>query len=317
MHDLTLINQKKVFITGASGLLGSAFVRYCELHNIDHIACTRADCDLLDPIATSQLLLHHRPTIVIHCAALVGGIKANAEAPYDFFAYNSMMLLNITRAVITADVEELVLPNSNCSYPSSAPQPYRESDYLAGPPYDGNLGYGAAKVSTYYAGKSLERQYSIKTYHPMPCSLYGPNDNFSPSCSHFVPAAIHRLYQAKKNRDDCVCFWGSGLPRREFMHVDDAVSGIMCMIENQISGQIVNIGTGSDAPISEVVKLIEAKLDYSGKIVWDSTKPDGAMSKILSTDILKEFHWIPSISLSTGLSSTIAWYLKNQDQIRI
>ena len=307
--------MNRYLITGSKGLLGSAFERAFVKNKFKYLALNHEDCDLLDYSSLYRFVESFKPNILINCAALVGGIKANDERSFDFYYTNSIIQTNIMKLCKDLNVKNLVLLNSNCSYPINSQQPYKESNFLDGQPHNSNLGYATAKRSGYLGGLMLQKQYGIKTYHPIPCSLYGPNDNFNLENSHFIAAAIRKIFEAKKAKSSKLEFWGSGKPRREFMYVDDAVEGILFLLEKKLSGELVNISWGIDHSIKDVIKIISEELKFEGEIIWDKSKKDGAMSKLQDCTYLSKLGWRPKISLEEGLLKTINWF-KNSKNIR-
>ena len=307
----------KFLVTGRDGLIGSSFVRLLKRNNLEFLALSRKDLNLLNFSKVIDFLKNYNFEIIINCAALVGGIKANSSRQYDFLSENMRIQNNIMDASIMCNVKKIVFLNSNCSYPSNASQPFKESTYFDGEPHQSNLGYALAKRSAYLQSVPLKNQYGIETFHPIPCSLYGPNDNFNLENSHFIAAVIRKIVHAKENKKENIEFWGSGNPRREFMHVDDAALGINFLINNNCSGELINICWGKDHKIKEVIDICKDIIGFDGEIIWDSSKPDGMMQKLQSAEKLKNLGWEPEISLEEGLYKTINWFFKNRDNIRL
>ena len=304
-------------ITGQDGLIGSAMVRLFEKKKLSFLSTSRKDLNLLDYSNTIKFFKENKFETIINCAALVGGIKANSSRQYDFLSENMRIQNNIMDASIKTGIKNIVFLNSNCSYPSNAPQPYLESTYFEGDPHQSNLGYALAKRSVFLQSLPLLNQYDIKTFHPIPCSLYGPNDNFNLENSHFIAAVIRKIIQAKECKEAKLNFWGSGNPRREFMHVDDAADGIMYLIDNNLSGKLINICWGKDHKIKKIIDMCKEIIGFNGEVLWDSSKPDGMMQKLQSPEVLKNAGWTPKISLEEGLSNTINWFLDNPDNLRL
>ena len=307
----------KYLITGKKGLIGSSFVRLFKINNLSFLATSREDLNLLDYQKTVEFFKEHKFDTIINCAALVGGIKANSSRQYDFLSENMRIQNNLMDISVKSNIKNIVFLNSNCSYPSNAPQPFIESTYFKGEPHESNLGYALAKRSAFLQSVPLLKQYNIKTFHPIPCSLYGPNDNFNPENSHFIAAVIKKIIHAKENNHKIIKFWGSGKQRREFMHVDDAVEGIKYLIDKNLSGKLINICWGEDHELKEIINICKNIIGFNGKVLWDSTKPDGMMRKIQSPQILKNLGWEPQIPLEDGLHRTIDWFLKNRNNLRI
>lgn len=311
-----MIKNTKYLITGKKGLLGSSFIRELEKRNEKFLGIGREECDILNYKNLLKIAENFRPDVVINCAALVGGIKANKKYQYDFFEINNNLQNNVLRLVKDLNIPKVVLINSNCAYPANAKQPYLEKDFLNGSPQQSNLGYASAKRMGLIGGNLLEEQYGIKTYHPIPCSLYGVNDNFNLENSHFVAAAIRKIAVAKNDNRSEITFWGSGTPKREFMYVDDAIDGILYMLKKDISSNPVNICWGEDAPIKDVINILSKLIGYEGIIKWDRSKPDGALQKLQNPTLLKSLGWEPSIKLEDGLKKTLDWY-NNCSNIRL
>ncbi len=304
-------------ITGQDGLIGSAMVRLFEKKKLSFLSTSRKHLNLLDYSNTIKFFKENKFETIINCAALVGGIKANSSRQYDFLSENMRIQNNIMDASIKTGIKNIVFLNSNCSYPSNAPQPYLESTYFEGDPHQSNLGYALAKRSAFLQSLPLLNQYDIKTFHPIPCSLYGPNDNFNLENSHFIAAVIRKIIQAKECKEAKLNFWGSGNPRREFMHVDDAADGILYLIDNNLSGKLINICWGKDHKIKKIIDMCKEIIGFKGEVLWDSSKPDGMMQKLQSPEVLKNTGWTPKISLEEGLSNTINWFLDNPDNLRL
>ena len=304
-------------ITGQDGLIGSAMVRLFKKKKLSFLSTSRKDLNLLDYSKTTEFFKENKFETIINCAALVGGIKANSSRQYDFLSENMRIQNNIMDASIKSGIKNIVFLNSNCSYPSNALQPYLESTYFDGEPHQSNLGYALAKRSAFLQSIPLLNQYDIKTFHPIPCSLYGPNDNFNLENSHFIAAVIRKIIQAKECKKATLDFWGSGNPRREFMHVDDAADGIKYLIDNNHSGKLINICWGKDHKIKKIIDICKEIIGFDGEVLWDSSKPDGMMQKLQSPEILKNAGWKPKILLEEGLINTINWFLGNPDKLRL
>ncbi len=311
------MTKYEYLITGQNGLIGSSFVRLFKKKKLSFLSISREDLDLLDYKKTIDFLNEYKFETIINCAALVGGIKANSSRQYDFLSENMRIQSNIMDASIRSNIKNIVFLNSNCSYPSNSIQPFIESEYFKGDPHQSNLGYALAKRSAFLQSLPLLKQYKIKTFHPIPCSLYGPNDNFNLENSHFIAAVIRKIVNAKESKKENIEFWGSGNPRREFMHVDDAARGIKYLIDNNLSGKLINICWGEDHKIKEIIEICKKIIGYDGTVLWDSNKPDGMMRKLQSPKILKDSGWEPKITLEVGLNKTINWFLENRDNLRL
>lgn len=311
------MDKYKYLITGKYGLIGSSLVRLFKKNSLQYLAISRNDLNLLDYEKTINFFKEHKFETIINCAALVGGIKANSSRQYDFLSQNMRIQNNIMDASIQSNIKNIIFLNSNCSYPANASQPFMESSYFDGAPHQSNLGYALAKRSAFLQSLPLLNQYGIKTFHPIPCSLYGPNDNFNPENSHFIAAVIKKIVDAKESKKEKIEFWGSGNPRREFMHVDDASEGIRHLLENNLSGKLINICWGEDHKIKEIIDICKKIIGFDGEVVWDTKKPDGMMRKLQSPKFLKDTGWEPKITLEDGLNNTIKWFLENRDKVRL
>ncbi len=310
-------NNFQYLVTGKNGLIGSAFVRFFKKSQTSFMAISKNDLNLLNYKETKSFIKDHNFETIINCAAMVGGIKANSSRPYDFLSNNTRIQNNIMDASIKSSVKNIVLLNSNCSYPSDATQPFKESEFLNGEPHKSNLGYALAKRSAFLQSVPLLEQYKIKTFHPIPCSLYGPNDNFNLENSHFIAAVIRKLITAKENNANEIRFWGSGNPRREFMYVDDAVEGIKFILDKNYSQKLINICWGKDHKLLDVINICSEYIGFKGLINWDKNKPDGMMRKLQSAEIINKIGWSPKVSLKEGLYQTIDWFLENKNKLRL
>ena len=302
-----------IAVLGINGLVGDAFRRNLE---DPQLLLSRDNFDFLDTDQLRATLKANQIDTVINCAAIVGGIELNRTKPYKMFSENISLSESILKSCITSGVANLVQFCSNCSYPVDSQQPYKEQTLFDGPSHKLNKGYASAKIASVQAGQCAEDQGLIRVYHPIPCSLFGKNDNYSASNSHFVAAAIRKIYEAKSNGQNSVTFWGTGKPYREFMYADNLVSAIKTLLEKKMSYQPVNIGPGIDTPIKDIINLISGFANFSGKILWDSSKPDGALHKLLDSNIIKSCGWEPSHSLEESLSITYRFYQDNLHKLR-
>ena len=301
-------------ILGKNGLVGDAFRR--NLNDVQ-LLVGREDIDLKDTNKLEQSLRENKIDTVINAAAIVGGIELNRSKPYDMLSENISLSESILRASINSGVSNLVQFCSNCSYPVDAKQPYKENDLFNGPAHKLNKGYASAKITAVHSGQCAEQQGLIKVYHPIPCSLFGKNDNYSKSNSHFVAAAIRKIYEAKESNRESVEFWGSGKPYREFMYADNLVSAVRLLIDKELSYSPINIGPGEDTPIKEVIEIIKEISGFKGSVIWDKTKPDGAMHKLLDSSIIKSHGWSISKPLYSSLLETYNFYADNKSMLRL
>ncbi len=263
-----------------------------------------AEVDLRNRDAAFDAVLSARPQVMVMAAARVGGIMANATHPVDFLNDNLRIQTNLFEAAHAADVERVVFLGSSCIYPKLAPQPIPESALLTGPLEPTNQAYAIAKIAGIEAVNSYREQYNRRWISVMPTNLYGPGDNFDLNSSHVLPAMIRKFHDA----DDVVTLWGTGTPRREFLHSDDAASAILHLIEHYDGDQHVNIGTGEDISIRELAALVAEVVGFDGRVEWDTSKPDGTPRKLLDVSRLKGLGWAPRIGLRDGVAATCEWF---------
>ncbi len=263
-----------------------------------------AEVDLRNRDAAFDVVLSARPQVMVMAAALVGGIMANATHPVDFLNDNLRIQTNLFEAAHAADVERVVFLGSSCIYPKLAPQPIPESALLTGPLEPTNQAYAIAKIAGIEAVNSYREQYNRRWISVMPTNLYGPGDNFDLNSSHVLPAMIRKFHDA----DDVVTLWGTGTPRREFLHSDDAASAILHLIENYDGDEHVNVGTGEDISIRDLAALVADVVGFEGSVEWDTSKPDGTPRKLLDVSRLRSLGWVPSINLREGIAATYDWY---------
>jgi len=305
------------YVAGHRGLVGSAIWRRLEADGYTNlVGRTSAEVDLRDREATFALLAEVRPRYLILAAARVGGILANDRFPAEFLSDNLRMQVNVMDAAHALEVERLVFLGSSCIYPKLAPQPIKEEYLMTGPLEPTNDAYAIAKIAGILQVQSARKQYGHRWVSAMPTNLYGRGDNFSPSSSHVLPALIRRYVEAREAGLDRVTNWGSGNPRREFLHVDDLARAIVFLLEEYDSPEPINVGTGEDQSIREIAELVATIVGYEGEIVWDTSKPDGTPRKLLDVGRLKALGWRPTISLEDGLRDTVAWFEEHRAEIR-
>jgi GDP-L-fucose synthase len=268
--------------------------------------------DLLDRKATFEYLKNLKPKVVIDAAAKVGGISANNNFPVEFLSENIQIQTNLMDASHNSGVEKFVFLASSCVYPKSCPQPIKEEYVLTGPLEPTNSAYAMAKLSGIELIKSYRRQFGHKWISVMPTNLYGPNDNFDLESSHVFPALIRKFLDAKHSGAKSLTLWGSGKPRREFLHVDDLAKAIIVCLEKYNSDQQINIGTGIDLTIKELSTKIAKSVGFDGEVNWDTNREDGTPQKVLDIKKISDLGWKPSISLDEGINLTVEWYLKNK-----
>jgi GDP-L-fucose synthase len=297
-----------IVVAGSSGLVGSAIVRYYEGIGQKVIGVNRAVVDLLDSKATTEFLTATKPDLVIDAAAKVGGIGANNSFPVEFLNDNLRIQSNLMEAAHKADVARFVFLGSSCIYPRECPQPIKEEYLLTGPLEQTNSAYAIAKIAGIELIKSYRKEFGRRWISLMPTNLYGPHDNFDLANSHVLPAFIRRFSEASAT--STVTLWGSGKPKREFLHVDDMASAVALCAENYDDERHLNIGSGVDSTIAELAQLVAGAAGFTGEIAWDTSKPDGTPRKVMDVSRVKSLGWSPKISLSDGIAQTIAWYRK-------
>jgi GDP-L-fucose synthase len=301
-----------ILVAGATGLAGSAIYRELLKSGEKVVGISSKDVDLLDRRATFEFVINLKPKIVIDAAAKVGGISANNSFPVEFLSENIQIQTNIMNASHSAGVEKFVFLASSCVYPKNCPQPIKEEYVLTGPLEHTNSAYAMAKLSGIELIKSYRRQFGNKWISVMPTNLYGPNDNFDLESSHVFPALIRKFIDVKNSGAKSVTLWGSGKPRREYLHVDDLAKAIVVCLEKYDSDQPINIGTGLDLTINDLAKKIAKTVGFDGEVNWDTSKEDGTPQKVLDIKKISDLGWKPSISLDEGINLTVEWYLNNK-----
>ena len=297
-----------IVVAGGTGLAGSAIVRAYQATGAEVIAVNRKVVDLLDRDATTAFLKSVKPTLVVDAAAKVGGIGANSAYPVEFLSDNVRIQSNLMEAAHAADVAKFIFLGSSCIYPRNCPQPIKEENLLTGPLEETNSAYAIAKIAGIELIKSFRKEYGRAWISLMPTNLYGPRDNFELQGSHVLPAFIRRFVEAAQNGVATETLWGTGSPKREFLHVDDLASAVVLLGDVYDSKEHLNIGTGEDLTIKELAELVAQLAGFTGEIAWDATKPDGTPRKVLDVSKAKSLGWAPQISLRDGIASTIAWY---------
>jgi GDP-L-fucose synthase len=301
-----------ILVAGATGLAGSAIVR--ELTRIGRpvVGISSKDVDLLDRDATFDYLKKLKPNAVIDAAAKVGGISANNNYPVEFLSENIRIQTNLMDAAHSAKVEKFVFLASSCVYPKNCPQPIKEEYVLTGALESTNSAYAIAKLAGIELIKAYRKEFGHRWISVMPTNLYGPNDNFDLENSHVFPALIRKFIEAKKSNANTVNLWGTGKPRREFLHVDDLANAIVVCLDNYDSDQQINIGTGIDLTIEEVAEKIAKNTGFTGSINWNTAKEDGTPQKVLDIQKITNLGWKPTINLDQGIELTVEWYLENK-----
>jgi GDP-L-fucose synthase len=303
----------KVVIAGCTGLVGSALTHHYKKTGHEVIGINRSNVDLLNKESTSKFLQGAKADVVIDAAAKVGGINANNMYPVEFLNDNLRIQSNLMEAAHKAEVLKFVFLGSSCIYPRNAAQPIKEEYLMSGPLEKTNSAYAIAKIAGIELINSYRKEFGHKWISLMPTNLYGPHDNFNLESSHVLPALIRKFIEAANENQSSVTLWGSGNPRREFLHVDDLAAAIDTSLENYDSNLHINIGTGQDLTIKELATLISELTGFKGEILWDTSKSDGTPRKVLDVSRIQKLGWSPKISLRDGIQSTIDWYKKNSE----
>ena len=304
--------SEKIFVAGHRGLVGSALIRRLEREGFHNLPKRdRSQLDLADECAVQNFFAQEKPAVVIVAAAKVGGIKANDDLPVEFLLDNLRIQNNIIDAAHDAGVRKLLFLGSSCIYPKFAPQPIPETALLSGPLEPTNEAYAIAKIAGIKLCQAFSREYGANFISVMPTNLYGPNDNFDLETSHVLAALLRKAHEAKTSGAREIVVWGSGKPRREFLHVDDLASACLFLLENYDSPEIINVGCGEDISIRELAVVICDIVGFEGELAWDGTKPDGTPRKLLDITKLRGLGWHPTISLRDGIAQTYDWFLAN------
>jgi GDP-L-fucose synthase len=307
----------KIFVAGHRGMVGSAICRRLAAANYSNVVLrTRQELDLLDQAAVSTFMTRERPDYVFIAAAKVGGIQANNVYRADFIYQNLVIETNLVNAAYRAGVMDLMFLGSSCIYPRDCPQPIKEEYLLTGPLEQTNEPYAIAKIAGLKLCESFNRQYATRYISVMPTNLYGPNDNFDLQSSHVLPALLRKAHEAKIRRDPGLPVWGSGMPRREFLHVDDMADACVFLMESGIGDGLFNIGTGSDVTIRELAETIRRVVAFPGDLEWDASKPDGTPRKLLDVSKMAALGWRARIPLEQGIRDTYAWFEKYRSSDR-
>jgi len=302
----------KIFVAGHRGMVGSAVLRRLEAQGFGNIVTrARLQLDLTDESAVAKFFAEERPGVVVVAAAKVGGIKANNDYPVEFLLENLRIQNNIMHSAHESGVRKLLFLGSSCIYPKFAPQPIPETALLGGPLEPTNDAYAIAKIAGIKLCQAYCREYGANFISAMPTNLYGPNDNFDLETSHVLAALLRKAHEAKLRKDQKLIVWGTGKPRREFLHVDDCASACLLLLEKYDSPEIINIGCGEDISIRELAELICDVVGFNGDLACDTTKPDGTPRKLLDVTKLRDLGWKPAIPLRDGIARTYEWFRAN------
>ena len=315
----------RIYVAGHRGMVGGAITRQLEARGDEVIVRTHAELDLLDQRAVRAFMEKERPDAVVLAAAKVGGIHANNTYPADFIYENLMMECNVVHQAFEAGVRRLLFLGSSCIYPRAVPQPMREDALLTGVLEPTNEPYAIAKIAGIKLCESYNRQYGVDYRSVMPTNLYGPGDNFHPENSHVLPALMRRFHEAVEESRDEVVIWGTGTPRREFLHVEDMAQASLFVLDLDQSTYAdntdpmlshINVGYGDDVSIADLAQLIAEVTGFTGRISFDATKPDGTARKLMDVSRLREMGWAAKIPLEEGVRTTYEWFLENHAALR-
>ncbi|GMN02412.1 GDP-L-fucose synthase family protein [Erythrobacter sp. MTPC3] len=307
MYD---INGKRIYVAGHRGMVGGAIARLLTERGAQVLTAPR-DVDLREQAMVREWFAANRPDAVVVAAAKVGGILANDSYPAEFLYDNLMIEANVIEATHRNDVNRLLFLGSSCIYPKLAPQPISEDALLTGPLEPTNEWYAIAKIAGIKLCQSYRRQYGRDYISAMPTNLYGPGDNFDLASSHVLPALIRKAHEAKQAGDDSITIWGTGTPRREFLHVDDLAAGCVFLLENYSGEEHVNLGSGTDLTINELAETVCKVVGFEGEIIRDTSKPDGTPRKLMDGSKIAGMGWAPTIPLEDGIGRAYRWFLEN------
>ena len=311
-------SSAKIFVAGHRGLVGSALVRGLKAQGYSNLVLrTHRELDLTNQAEVDAFFKGERPAAVIMAAAKVGGIHANDSRPAEFIRDNLLIQDHVIDAAYRTGTQKFVFLGSSCIYPKMAPQPIKEEYLLTGPLEPTNEWYAIAKIAGLKMCQAYRRQYGFNAISLMPTNLYGPGDNFDLQNSHVLPALIRRFHEAKERGDAAISIWGTGTPRREFLHVDDMADAVIHLMRTYEGDGIVNLGWGEDVTIRELADMVAEVTGFQGKLMFDASKPDGTPRKLLDTSRLTALGWKPKITLRTGIEQTYAWFRQNIAEARL
>lgn len=304
--------DSKIFVAGHRGLAGSAITRFLQQKGYKNIILkTREELDLRKQNDVMNFFASEKPEFVFDAAAKVGGILANNTYPADFIYDNIMIQTNLINSAYKNDVKKFLFLGSVCIYPKESQLPIKEKYLMSGPLETTNEAYAIAKICGIKMCEFYKKHYGFNSISLMPTNLYGPGDNFHPQNSHVIPGLIHKFYKAKINNEPTVTCWGDGTPEREFLYIDDLASACHEMMQVYNDAEIINVSSGVEYSIKEIAEMIKEVIDYSGNILWDTSKPNGTIKRPLCTNKIKKLGWFPSTTLREGLQKTISWYSEN------
>lgn len=305
----------RIYVAGHRGMVGGAIWRELERQGFTHLlGRTHAELDLLDGMAVAGFFAAEKPDYVFDCAARVGGILANDTYPASFIFENLQIQNNLMEQARRGGVKKFLFLGSSCIYPKHAPQPIQEESLLSGPLEPTNQWYAVAKIAGIKLGQAFRRQYGSDFICAMPANLYGRNDNYDPQNSHVLPALIRKFHEGKVAGAKTVTCWGSGAPRREFLHADDLASACVFLMRQYSDEQIINIGSGSDLTIKELAELVRQIVDFKGEIAWDTSKPDGTPRKLMDSSRIFALGWKPAIAFETGIADAYKDFLSKESK---
>lgn len=307
---------RRVFVAGHRGMVGSAVLRRLTDAGCTLLTAPRANLDLTDQAAVRIWMDTHHPEVVVVAAARVGGIAANAARPVEFLYENLMIEANLIEAAHRVGVRRLLFLGSSCIYPKFARQPIAEEALLTGPLEPTNEAYAIAKIAGIKLVAAYRQQYGHDWISAMPTNLYGPGDNFDTETSHVLPALIRRTHQAVQAGADSLTIWGSGTPRREFLHADDCADALVHLLRHYSGAAHVNVGSGEDLPILDLARLVADVVGFRGTILTDPDRPDGTPRKLMAADRMRALGWVPKIALRAGIAQVYAWYLAHEKGLR-
>lgn len=308
----------RIFVAGHRGLVGSAIVRCLEAKGCGSILTrTREELDLRDAPAVDAFFAQSKPQLVFLAAARVGGIHANSTYPADFLRDNLNVQSNVIDSAYRHGADKLLFLGSSCIYPKHAPQPMTEDSLLTGPLEPTNEWYAIAKIAGIKMCQAYRKQYGFRAISLMPTNLYGPGDNFDLQSSHVLPALIRKFHEAKQHGETSVTVWGSGTPRREFLHVDDLAEAAVFLMAHYEEEAIINVGSGEELTIAELARTVQRKVGFKGEIVYDTAKPDGTPRKLLDISRMRALGWNPRITLEEGIAQSYQWFVQNLERARL